>query len=178
MSGRKPGFVDEAEEVRVAQAPLPEAPLRPVLLEPLPGAPSVIEPDWAPQAVQAAAGSSGLAWLVGGVALLLLGWVGLSAVELVWVAFDRAPAYGWAAAGVVGAAAGMILWALAAEWRAWRALGRVDRLRHLLEGAALEPARAAALAWVGQVSPRLRDPAAARSAVAGAGSMVELRAAL
>jgi putative membrane protein len=173
VSGRKPGFVDEAEGPRVA-----EAPLRPVLLEPLPGAPSVIEPDWAPGAVRAAAGRSGLAWLVGGVALLLLGWVGLSAVELAWAAFDRVPAWGWVATAVLGAAAGMIGWALSAEWRAWRALARMDRLRALLEGSELEPARAAALGWVGQVAARLREPAAARAALGGAGSVVELRAAL
>lgn len=173
MSGRKPGFVDEAEGARVA-----DAPLRPVLLEPLPGAPSVIEPDWAPGAMRAVAGPSGLAWLVGGVALLLLGWVGLSAVELVWAAFDRAPAYGWAASAVLGVAAGMIIWALSAEWRAWRALARVDRLRVLLAGTDLAAARAGALGWVGQVAARLRDPAAARLAVAGVGSVAELRAAL
>ncbi len=173
MSGRKPGFVDEAQA-----APVAEAPRRPVLLEPLPGAPSVIEPDWAPGAVRQRVGPSSLAWLVGGVALLLLGWVGLSAVELVLAAFDRAAAYGWAASAVLGAAGGMIGWALSAEWRAWRALARVDRLRALLEGGPLEPARAAALCWVGQVSARLRDPAAARAAVGRAGSVVELRAAL
>jgi putative membrane protein len=99
-------------------------------------------------------------------------------VELVLAAFDRAAAYGWAAAAVLGAAGGMIGWALSAEWRAWRALARVDRLRALLEGGALEPARDAALGWVGQVSARLRDPAAARAAVGGAGNVVELRAAL
>lgn len=185
MSGRRPGFVDAMPQGApaapvAAQAAPEEAPLRPVLLEPAADAPSVIEPAWQPAVLGApGGGGSTIGWLAGGLALLLLGWVGLSTVELVLAAFARAPAYGWAAAVVVLAAAGMILWAGWRELRSWRALARVDRLRALLAGEGeAERARAAALAWLEAVAARLPDAEAARAALRAADGMAVLRAAV
>jgi len=175
VSGHGPGFVD----VVPGAAPAAEPPARPVLMAALPGAPAVIEPDWQPALLGVPARASSLALLLGGVALLLLGWVGLSAAALVLAAFDRAPAYGWAAASVLGAAAAMIVAAGWREWRAWRTLARVDRLRVLLAGdGEVEQARTAALGWVAAVTRHLPAAEAARAAVAGAGSLAELRATL
>ena len=167
MSGQGPGFVDTK-------------PRPPVLLPAQPGAPTVIEPDWRPEALAQRPPASSLAWLLGGVALLLLGWVGLSVVELVLAAFDRAPLYGWAAAAVLAGAVAMLLAAGAHEWRAWRALARVDRLRALLaaESGAIGPAQAAVLDWLTRLAPGLGETETARQAVLKAASVAELRAAL
>lgn len=182
MTRQTPGFVDALPPMpgEPAGAPAEDAPRRPVLMDAAPGAPSVIEPEWQAAAlVPEGGGGSTLGWLLGGVGLLLLAWIGLSSVELVLAAFARAPAYGWAALAVVGTAAGMISWAGWREWRAWRALARVDRLRALLAGEGdVERARAAALAWLAVVARRLPEPEAARAAVAGAETTMVLRAAL
>jgi putative membrane protein len=185
VSGRRPGFVDAMSADAPTQAPPAAtepaaAPLRPVLMEPAADAPAVIEQAWQPPVLlPRGGGGSTIAWLAGGVALLLLGWVGLSSVELVLAAFARATAYGWAAAAVVAAASAMILWAGWREWRAWRALARVDRLRALLAGEGdADRARAAALSWLEAVAARLPEPEAARAALRGADGMAVLRAAV
>ncbi len=187
MTRQTPGFVDamppgagEPAGAASADASTTDMPRRPVLMEAAPDAPSVIEPEWrAAVLVPEGGGGSTLGWLLGGVALLLLAWVGLSSVELVLAAFARAPAYGWAALAVVGAAVGMILWAGWREWRAWRALARVDRLRTLLAGEGdTERARAASLGWLSVVARRVPEPEAARAAVAAAETTMVLRAAL
>jgi len=182
VTRQTPGFVDAVPPGpgEPAEVPSADSPRRPVLMEAAPGAPSVIEPEWRPaELAPVGGGGSTLGWLLGGVGLLLLAWVGLSSVELVLAAFARAPAYGWAAAVVVGAAAVMIFWAGWREWRAWRALARVDRLRALLAGEGdIERARAAAQKWLAAVAGRLPEPEAARAAVTAADTTMVLRAAL
>jgi putative membrane protein len=69
-------------------------------------------------------------------------------------------------------------WGVWVEWRGFRALAKVERLRGLLAGTELGRARAAALAWVDLVAPRLPEAGAARAAVASAAGMEELRAVL
>jgi len=177
VSERNPRFLDEA------QGAVPDAavPRRPVLLEPAPDAPSVIDQRWQPAPLHPATkGAGSLAWLLGGVGLLMLVWVVLSAVNLALAAFVHAPAYGWLAVLALGAAASMIAWAGWTEWRAFRALARVDHLRDLLadDRAALAQAQGAARAWVDRVARRLADPAAVHQALAAAASVGEVRTVL
>ncbi len=169
-----PRFLDEPP-------PAPAPPRHPALLEPEPGAPAVIDSGWRPGTLRPGGATGGaLGWVLGGFALLLATWAALAAIDLAGAAFDRAPALGWAATGALAAAASMAGWGLWVEWRGFRALARVDRLRRLLaaESGNMEPARAAALAWLAQVAPRLPEADLARRAVAGAADMAELRAAL
>ncbi|MCC6720446.1 MAG: DUF697 domain-containing protein [Acetobacteraceae bacterium] len=162
---------------RIPDPPAP--PLRPQLLDPAPGAPAVIDSGWQPPVVATLdAGRGTLGWVLAGVTLLLVTWAGMAAVELAASAYARAPALGAAAMLALAAAAAMVGWGLWAEWRGFRSLARVDRLRRHLAGDRLAPARATASAWVAQVAPRLRDGAAAKAAVAAAADMAELRAAL
>jgi len=178
-----PRFLDDKVPppgIKPHQDPEDSSLRHPALLDPVAGAPSVIDPAWQPEAARATQGAGGaVGWVLGGVALLLVTWAALGAAELAGAAFAWSPVLGWAAVAALGGAVGMVAWGVWVEWRGFRSLAQVDRLRRRLAGArGLDPARAAAAAWVEQVAPRLPDAEAARRAVAAAADMEGLRAAL
>ena len=152
-----------------------------VLLDPEAGAPAVIDPGWRPEAMRPVVpGMTSATWLLAGFTTLLLIWLGLAAVGAASDAFARSVAFGWAVVLAFAAGASMLGWAGWVEFRAFRALGRVDRLRGLLgdHNQPIAAARASARDWMAAVGQRVPDLAAAERAVDAAASLSELRAVL
>jgi putative membrane protein len=139
-----------------------------------------IDQGWTPGLLRPRAAPSGsLGWIAGGMAVLLLGWLVLSAVGYVADQFARSTAMGIATVLVFGAGLLAVLRGLWREVRSFQQLSKVDALRALLarDDAPVLPARALALEWLGSLE-RLPDLAQARQATANAPDVPLLRAAL
>lgn len=186
----QPGFVDVPQD---APAPPPAAhsalpipdppPLRgPVLLEADAAAPmGRIEPVWEPELLRTRrAGAGSLSWVAGGLALLVVGWLVLSAVAFVEEQFRRSTHLGVPAVLVFGTALLLVLRGVLLEMRAYRGLQRVDGLRALLAGRDISAAaaREACRPWLRATAPRLPDADAALRALETASSAAEIRAVL
>jgi hypothetical protein len=103
----QPGFIDQGGGCEVQADPMPEPdiavtsatlPTNPVLLELPEGASTSmdrIDPAWAPKTIKPARVRTGsLSWLVGGIALVLLGWICLSGVAFLHDQFARSVTLG------------------------------------------------------------------------------------
>jgi putative membrane protein len=168
-------------ETEEASGALEAAPAEPLLLD-MPEGMSAgrIDQGWAPAVLRPRPAPPGsLGWIAGGLVVLLLGWLVLSAVGFVGDQFARSAAMGWSTVLVFGAGLLAVLWGLWREMRSFRQLRQVDTLRALLsrDDGPVGPARALALDWLGTLE-RIPDPARAREAVATAPDVPLLRAAL
>jgi putative membrane protein len=121
-----------------------------------------------------------LTWVAGGLGLLILGWLVLSAAGFVQDQFARSEAMGWVTLVVFSAALLAILWGLWSEARALRRLQQVEVLRSLLcrDDAPIAPARTLALEWLNGLGARIPIAPGAHAAVNAAADIPQLRATL
>lgn len=141
----------------------------PLLLEPEPGAPAVIEPGWAPAPLAPAARPRGTLGLVAaGLGVLLASWAGLASIGFVQELFARSPVQGWI--GVAGFGSGFALLAYAAlrEYAGWRRLAGVDGLRARLASPDLATGQHAARGWLAGLELPAGERAALLAAIADA----------
>lgn len=175
MSGEGPRFLDQIGTT--APQMLPGDP--PVLLEPGANAGGIIDTGWNPaELIRAPGGIGSLGFVLLGGGVLFLTWLVVSTLALVRAQFDLSPVLGAAVLAAEAIGLGLVGYAGWRELRGLRALRQVDRLRLLLAGTDLEPARAQTRAWLTRVAPHLSDAAATDRALQGAAGMAELRAIL
>lgn len=133
-----------------------------------------IDHGWAPAALTPRRPPpSPLNWIAGGLALLLLGWLVLSATAFVQDSFDRSATGGWITVAVFATALAAVLRGAWLETAAYRRLQGVDALRAALtrDDGPVEPARRLALDWLDRL-PHLSEAAAARPTVAAAATIL------
>lgn len=148
----------------------------PLLLEPEPGAPAIIEPGWAPAPLATPARPRGtLGWIGAGLGLLLASWAGLGAAGFIQDLFARSAVQGWLGLAGFGAGLGLLAAAGLRERRSWRSLARVDELRAILAGADLARQREAAGGWLRALGLAEAERAALDAAIADAPTPEALR---
>jgi len=136
--------------------------------------------DWGPAILGARRRpASALNWIAGGLLLMLLGWLVLSAIGFVGDQFARGPTAGWITLAVFAAGLLAVLRGAWIELASLRRLRGVAALRAALQhdGGPVGPARALALDWLERL-PHLPEAAAARADVAAAADLAGLRLAL
>lgn len=127
-----PAAEDRAVEDAVQPAGIataPETALREPLLFDMPEGLSAgrIDQGWAPGLLRPRAAPPGsLGWIAGGLGVLLIGWLALSAVGFVADQFARSAAMGTATALVFGAGLPAVLWGLWREVRSFRQLREAE----------------------------------------------------
>ncbi len=184
-----PGFLDvpqndgpeRAQVVSEASQP-PSDMSGPALLDAMPGeARGRIDPVWEPEFVATRpSGLSSLKWLASGLAALLLSWLLLSLVAFAEDQFDRSVGLGVLTLICFVVALSSMAYGLWSELSAFRALHRVDDLRHYFSRADLSLAelRAIILPWLHTVRRHLEDPGRVVTIVETATSPMEIKAAL
>jgi putative membrane protein len=183
-----PRFLDE-EPVLAARSgtAIPAAPppadrlAGPVLLEAEPDAPAELQNTWRPQDLPVSpASAGGLHWTALGIAVVFVSLAVFSAIGFVLSLGDRSVFLGVASGLALSLGAGLIGYGLAGEWRGYRKLKTVDRLRATLAGDRLpvEVLRAAALGWLDQVATTLPDTEGAVRAIRSAPTVIEIHAVL
>ena len=184
----QPGFLDEGggrerpdAVVQMAAESMAASP-SPMLID-APGAAAGdrIDHGWAPEMIRPPRVRRGsLSWLAGGLAVLVAGWVGLSASALVYDQFARSARLGAVTLAVFLVAAGLIARGVLMELRTYAALRRIDGIRAALARPDVPLADAKRLcgSWLDVVGPRLPNPAAVRSSVMAASDLTELRVVL
>jgi putative membrane protein len=153
----------------------------PVLLEAEPGAAAELQATWRPEnlpVVSAFAG--GLHTTALGVAIVLVSLAVFSAISFVLGLADRSVFLGAVSGLALSVGVGLIGYGLAGEWRGYRKLMTVDRLRATLASDALsvEALRTAALGWLAQVAATLPDAEGAVRAIRSAPTVIEIHAVL
>ena len=108
---------------------------------------------------------------------LLVTWVAISVISFVLREVRVSPILGIVAAACFAISLGLLLVAALREWRAWRALAKVDRLRRVLSAnlASRDDTLDAALAWLMLAGHRLPDMSQTQVTVQEAGSAAEIR---
>jgi hypothetical protein len=145
--------------------------ISPVLLEAEPDAPAELQGIWRPQDLPASpTPAGGLHWTALGIAVVLVSMAVFSAIGFVLSLGDRSIFLGVASGLALSVGLGLIGYGLAGEWRGFRKLRTVDRLRTTLASDALsvEVLRAAALSWLDQVANTLPDTDGAVRAIRSA----------
>lgn len=193
MTVRRPGFIDEGggREVQPEAAPLlHEESLSsaiagtagPIMLElPEDARTGRVDQAWTPEIIKSIpAKASSLSWLAAGLAVMLFGWVGLSATAFVHDQFRRSPELGAATLVVFVAAISIVLRGLLMEVKAYRVLRRVDVLRINLARSDLSLADAKRLcrSWLMVVADRLPNAEGALKTLEATESVAELKAIL
>ena len=136
--------------------------------------------DWAPGMLQVRKEPRGsLGWVAGGLTLIMLGGLVLSAVGFVSGQFARSAMMGWSTVLVLGVGLLAVLWGLWREMEAFQRLRQVDALRTLLSrgNGPVAPAWELALVWLKELE-RVLDLARAGKAAAAAPDIPLLRAVL
>ena len=183
----KPRFLDEAPSPVRRGTAIPASPppadrqTAPVLMEAEPDAPTELSGSWRPNELPSLLPSvGGLHWVALGIAVMLVTLALLSAIGFVLSLADRSTILGWASGLALGLGVGLIVRGLVGEWRGYRTLQTVDRLRATLmsDTASIEVLRRAALGWLEQVSTLLPDADGARRAIQLAPTAIEIQAAL
>ena len=185
----QPGFTDEGggRDQPAASAPeivdatiAPSAP--PMLLDTVEQGPGDrIDQGWAPEIIKPPkSGRSSLSWLAAGLALLLIGWVGLTVYGFLHDQFARSTRLGYLALAILSVAAGLVLRGLAMEVRTYNALRQVDAIRAALSrfDMPLADAKRLSASWLDTVASRLVNPDVVRTSIAAATDLPELRAIL
>ena len=175
-----PSAAPDATATQTAAAPL-ERPTRPVLLDAEPDAPAELQEAWRPRDLPALSASPGrLPWTVLGLVVVLVGVAVFSAIGFVLGLAKQSTGLGLAAGLTLSLGVGLIGYGLTGEWRSYRKLKAVDRLRATLAAKALpiEALRATALGWLDQVAPGLPDAEGAVQALQAAPTMIEIHAVL
>lgn len=161
--------------------PQPEGPSGPVIFKE-----DSAQPDLLPEASKLAVSSAtnalpGTAFLVlFGLSGLLASWVVFSLAGFMLAQFQLSLVLGGLTGTGLVASLGLLVWAAIREWRAWRALAEVDRLRQVLSAnlARRDAVAEAGLAWIDLVSTHLPDTPSIKSAIREAESAAEVRALL
>jgi putative membrane protein len=164
-----------------AKAPAADRLTAPVLLAVEPDAPAELQSTWRPQNLPAApASTGGLHWAALGIAVVLVSLVVFSAISFVLGMANRSFSLGVASGLAFSLGIGLIGYGLAGEWRGYRKLKTVDRLRATLtaDTSSVEVLRAAALGWLEQVATTLPDADGAIRAIRSAPTVIEIQAAL
>jgi putative membrane protein len=172
MSGLPPGFIDDVPDplpsparlkAGPAEGPDQTRPLGPMLL-PITDGPGVsrIDPTWEPALLLARRhkGVAPFLWLLGGMGVIIGGWIVLSLIGFVEDEFRRG--WGLGVPAVLLFASGLALCALGlyGELRSYRKLQRVDRLRALLGHDGSKPEEILSLCRVWLASLEGQFPAA------------------
>ena len=140
-----------------------------------------IDQGWAPELIKPPTVHRGsLSWLAGGLAVLIVGWIGLSASALIYDQFARSARLGVVTLSVFLLAAALVLRGVVMEIRTYAVLRRLDGIRAALarSDVPLADAKRICRAWLDVVAPQLPNPGAARSSVASTADLAELRAVL
>jgi putative membrane protein len=184
----RPHFLDEdpppaRTDGTAAQLAPPVADLRagPVLLEPEPDAPATLGATWRPRDLVAQPAPAGsIPWAALGVSVVLASLVMLSAIAFILDMAQRSAWFGAAAGLTLGLGLGLIGYGFCVEWRSYRQLRTVDRTRAALSrhDLSVEPLRAAALCWLGQVSNQLPAADQVAGAIRSASTVMEIQALL
>jgi putative membrane protein len=192
----RPRFLDEeppaapAGPAAAPPAPSPRPPpdrppAGPRLLAPDPDAPAALQAQWQPEDLltPGPGGTSrpwGVPWGLIGVAVLLGGLAGCAVLDAGLALAARSPALGMAAAALLGLGLGLIGHGLAGEWRGYRRLRSVERLRATLTDpvGGLETLRAGALGWLEQTTLAPPEAAAAIGIIRAAATVAEIQAVL
>ena len=180
-----PGFVDGAA-AQPARVPLPEHVEEHVTQRLPPGFVEAeyavqqgrIEIRWNPDVIETRRAGFGSAFmLTSGIALLVIGWVCISAIGFVVDQFGRSALFGAAALVVFGTALGVIAYAVWIEAKAYRLLQRVDSLRDQFGRDDIDTAelRRSCQSWLQALTGRLSDVAGAQSAVDRATDAEEIK---
>jgi putative membrane protein len=182
VTGHPPRFLDEEPlpPDPATTVPPPERLAEPVLLEPEPDAPLGLRSPWQPPDLPGSTTRGGVHWTVFGIAVVLLGLAVFSMISFVLSLTQRSVVLGAACALTLGFGIGLMGYGLAGEWRGYRKLRRVDRLRAAFTGRAvpLEVLRAAALSWLDELTGTLPDAEGVSRAVRAALTTVEIQALL
>jgi putative membrane protein len=153
----------------------------PVLIEAELDAPSEIHGTWRPQDLPASSASmGGFHWIALGITVVLVSLAVFSVIGFVLGMADRSVLLGVASGLALSLGVGLIGFGLAAEWRGYRKLKTVDRLRATLAGnpLGLETLRTAALGWLEQVATTLPEADSAIRAIRSAPTALEIQAIL
>lgn len=184
-----PGFLDERmpdqpaseDPPTVAADPGEAPPAQPILFEPEDGAPTTLRISWTPeQLAPPSAGLGTLGWTAAGLGTLLVTWATMSCISFLLALAERS--FALSAIGAVGVALGLglLAYAAAGEWRAYKALRRVDSVRAALahDGREVQAARDAALAWLRRISCHIPGRSEAEQALDNAKTVAEVRSIL
>jgi putative membrane protein len=153
----------------------------PVLLAAEPDAPAELQGRWRPQDLPVSSASAGgMHWTALGIAVVIVSVAVFSAISFVLGMGERSVLLGVASGLTLSAGAGLIGYGLAGEWRGYRKLQTVDRMRAALAGdvSSIEVLRAAALGWLEQVATTLPDADGAIRAIRTAPTVIEIQAVL
>ena len=188
MRTNGPRFLDEEPPSAARSAVLtPTAPppadrlTAPVLLEAEPDAPAELQGTWQPPDLPALPVSPGGShWTAIGIAVVLVSLAVFSAIGFVLSLGDRSVVLGVASALALTLGVGLIGYGLTGEWRGYRKLKTVDRLRATLadDTLSIEALREAALGWLEQLAVTLPDADGALRTIRTAPTVIEIRAAL
>ena len=154
----------------------------PILLDAEPDARrGPIDLGWRPQQLQvsgARRGGRSSALLAAGFALLIVGWLALSAGDFAIDQFRRSTGLGALTAIVFGIALGLMLVGVWREAKSYRALRRVEGLREALDGADLPKAQELCESWLRTLRPHDFGADEAIEAVQRAKTLAGIKAAL
>ena len=190
MTTPSPRFLDEDEpHSAVGRSAEPDAQLShpaidelarqgPLLLEPEPDAPRTLSPAWQPERISQPPRAAGtMVWFMVGTILLLMFWMLGACASAVLAAGSHSPTIGLVAGMGVGTSLGLIAYGSVLEWRAYRRLQHVERLRAaLMSGPApsVEAVRAAARAWLHRVTAHVPEADTVDRSLAAAGTAAEI----
>jgi putative membrane protein len=164
-----------------AEPPVADHPGRPVLLEAEPDAPGELRGTWQPQDLAASSSSaSNLPWIPLGIVVVLVSLAASSAIGVIIHLADHSVFLGAVFGLMLSLGAGLIAYGLIGEWRSYRKLKSVDRLRAALADNALslEALRAVALGWLELVDATLPDATRAISDIRSVPTAIEIQAVL
>ena len=179
----KPANLEDGDGLATAGIPDPQPaepllPRGPMLLDPLPDAPTRLDVGWVPEFIVVHRMQVGAAfWLAVGLILLIGVWVVLSVLSFVLGLFQQSLALGIVACVGIGTALCMILYAVLLEIRAYRTLGNVERLRAVLaaQGTTVLVARAHAVDWLIQLGSEVSDGPTVRRLLEQADTVAAVR---
>jgi putative membrane protein len=152
-----------------------------VLLEAEPDAPAELQGTWRPQDLPAnPASAGGVHWIALGIAVVLVSLAASAAIGVIMHLADHSIFLGAVFGLMLILGVGLIGYGLAGEWRGYRKLKSVDRVRATLASDALsiEALRTAALGWLDQVAATLPDATGAISALRSVPTAIEIQAVL
>jgi putative membrane protein len=184
---QQPGFLEDAADhpaISMATATTEaqvSASVEPRLLEADATQAGRVEPDWEPETLgPSQSGIRSLSFLSWGLALLAMGWLGLSVIGFIVDQFGRSTGLGTLTLIVVGPALALVGYGIRLEASAYRSLRNVDALRAQLARADFDPAEAkkSSQNWLRSIASQFPDAAAAEAAITRATTAGEVKAIL
>lgn len=151
----------------------------PILLDAAPDAPEAINTGWNPShIVRSRARFGSLALASAGAAIILVGWLLLSALASIISFFSASVVLGSFALALYVGGSGLLLYAVAREWWSLQDLHQVDALRAAMANSTADvgPTRELCKAWLLRLSPHLPEAMALAAALDEATDPAQLRA--